>query len=172
MAQLFHALGKVFQMIKLHVAFLGLLFLTAACNDEAKTSDAKLNFDTLSSKSLASDTLPVGCYSQLIGRDTAALQIETKGTHVTGSLSYNIFEKDRNDGTIQADQSGNIIRGWYLFKSEGIISVREVAWQLHGDELWPAIGEIIQRNDTTLFASPGNLKFDSKRPFKKVACVI
>ncbi len=159
-------------MVKLNVAFLSLLFLTAACNDEAKTSDAKLNVDTLNTKALVSDTLPAGCYSQLMGRDTAALQIETKGTHVTGSLSYNIFEKDRNDGTIQADQDGNIIKGWYLFKSEGIISVREVAWQLHGDELWPALGEVTQRNDTTLFASPGQLKFDSTRPFKKVACVI
>jgi len=87
-------------------------------------------------------------------------------------LSYNIYQKDRNDGTLQAEVTGDIIKGWYLFKSEGIISVREVAWKINADELWPATGEVIQRNDTTLFAQPDKLRFDNSRPFKKVACVI
>lgn len=152
---------------------LGLFFLVTYCNDDAKTSNAQINPDSINAgKGILADTVAPGCYSQVSGRDTATLQIETEGNRITGSLSYNIFEKDRNDGTIQADQAGDIIKGWYLFKSEGIISVREIAWKINGEELWPATGEMTQRNDTTLFAKPDQLKYDSNKPFKKVACII
>lgn len=154
-------------------ALICLIFLLASCNDEGKTSSAELNNDSVDPvDTIVTDTIPTGCYVQAIERDTATLQIEAKTNTVTGSLSYRIFEKDRNEGTVQADRSGDTIKGWYLFKSEGIISVREVAWKINGEELWPAIGDVIQRNDTTLFAQPDNLKYDSSRPFRKVPCVI
>ena len=150
-----------------------LFLLLGACNDDAKTSAATKEGDSVNTPSATiTDTVPAGCYLQAMGRDTASLQITTRGNQVNGSLSYRIFEKDRNDGTIQADQSGDVIRGWYLFKSEGVVSVREVAWKINGEELWPANGEVTQRNDTTLFAQPDNLKFDGAHPFKKVPCVI
>jgi hypothetical protein len=91
---------------------------------------------------------------------------------VNGSLSYNIYQKDRNDGTLQAELAGNIISGWYLFKSEGVISVRQVSWKINADDLWPAIGEMIQKNDTAMFVQPDKLQYDSSRPFKKVPCII
>ena len=152
---------------------MSLFFLLASCNDEAKTSSAETNSDTVHAPGMAiTDTVPAGCYSQVMDRDTASLQITNKGNAVSGSLSYRIYEKDRNVGTIQADQTGDIIRGWYLFKSEGVVSVREVAWKINGEELWPATGEVTQRNDTTLFAQPNSLKFDNEHPFKKIPCVI
>lgn len=153
-------------------ALLGLVFLLASCNDEAKTSSAEPNADSITTgKGKVADIAAAGCYTQVLERDTASLQIETKGNRITGSLTYNIYGKDRNDGTIQADRIGDIIRGWYLFKSEGIISVREVAWKINGEELWPGIGEVTQRKDTTLFVQPDRLQYDSSRPFKKVPCI-
>ncbi len=156
-----------------NIGLLGLFLFAGACNNNGKSS-AEINADTANSTAATTIAGPVssGCYSQIIERDTSLLQIEQKGNTVTGSLSYNIYQKDRNDGTLQADITGDIIKGWYLFKSEGVVSVREVAWKINADQLWPAIGEVTQKNDTTMFAQPGNLRYDSSRPFKKVECVI
>lgn len=161
---------KIVMLLK-NTGLLGLLLFAGACNNNGKSSP-EINSDTVVNNTAVVDSVSSGCYSQIIQRDTSLLQIEQKGSTATGTLSYNIYQKDRNDGTLQAEVTGDIIKGWYLFKSEGIISVREIAWKINADELWPATGEVIQRNDTTLFAQPDKLKFDNSRPFKKVACVI
>jgi hypothetical protein len=155
-------------------ALLGLFLLLGSCNDEGKTTPEIKNdsvVNNITSTGIV-DSLSSGCYSQIVQRDTASLQLENKNSIINGSLSYNIYQKDRNDGTLQAEVTGNIIQGWYLFKSEGIVSVRQVSWKVNEDELWPAMGEVIQKNDTTMFAQPDKLKYDSVHPFKKVPCII
>jgi len=159
-------------MILKNIGLPGLFLFAGACNNNGKSS-AELSSDTIvNSTSIAVDSLSSGCYSQIVQRDTAFLQLENKGSMVNGSLSYNIYQKDRNDGTLQAELAGDVIIGWYLFKSEGIISVRQVSWKINGDDLWPAIGKMIQKNDTAMFAQPDKLQYDSSRLFKKVPCVI
>ncbi len=153
-------------------AVLTLFLLTGACNNNGSiTSAAKV--DTINNKSSSGvDSLHSGCYSQINNRDTSSMQVVQKASLINGSLSYKIYEKDRNDGEFQAEISGDIITGWYLFRSEGILSVRQVAWKVNGNELWPASGEMIQNNDTMRFAKPEQLQFDNTRPFKKVPCII
>jgi hypothetical protein len=152
---------------------LGLVMLFSSCNNEGKSS-SEVKEDSIHSEttSLIPDSLSSGCYAQIEGRDTANLQIENIGTNTTGKLSYAIFEKDRNDGTLQAERSGDFLTGWYLFKSEGIISVRQVAWKIKGSELWPGTGEMNEKNDTMFFSLPDKLQYDSTRPFKKVDCIL
>ena len=153
-------------------ALLGLFLILGSCNDEGKTS-SDINEDSVNTvKTVIADTVSLGCYSQIADRDTSSLQIEGKGNTITGTLSYNIYQKDRSAGSIQAELSGDTTKGWYLFKSEGIVSVRQVAWKINGEELWPALGEMTQRNDTMIFVQLNNLKYDNTRPFKKVPCVI
>lgn len=157
-----------------NIVLLGFIMLWGSCNNEGKTS-AEIKKDSVDKTTMTKvipDSLSAGCYSQIAGRDTANLQIENKSNSVTGSLSYNIFQKDRNDGTLQAEVSGDVLTGWYLFKSEGIISVRQVAWKIKDNELWQGRGEMTQKNDTMFFSMPDKLEYDSTRPFKKVACII
>ena len=161
-------------MLLKSTTLLGLFFFAGACNNNGKSS-ADINTDTVVNNTTSTaivDSLSSGCFSQVIDRDTALLQIQQKGNTVNGTLSYNLYQKDRNDGTLQAEVSGDIIKGWYLFKSEGIISVREVSWKINGEELWPAMGEMIPKNDTMRFAQPDKLRYENSRPFKKVPCVI
>lgn len=156
-----------------NIILLGFVMLCGSCNNEGKTSsEIKDSSNTEETTKIIPASLPSGCYAQIAGRDTANLQIENKDNSVTGSLSYNFFQKDRNDGTLQAEISGDILTGWYLFKSEGVISVRQVAWKIKGAELWQATGEMMEKNDTMFFSIPDKLKYDSTRPFKKVACII
>lgn len=151
--------------------------LVTACNNgggkeiAAKDSPTDTVTTTLNTLKTADTTLS-GCYSLISRRDTANLQLDVKGTTANGALSYNIYQKDRNDGSFQGDVSGNILKGWYLFRSEGMMSVREVSWKISGKHLWPGMGDMIQRNDTMLFAHPDQLHYDSSRVFVKVKCIL
>lgn len=156
------------------IILVGFILLSGSCNNEGNTS-SEIKEDPIKSETVNKvipDSLFSGCYSQIAGRDTANLQIENKGGSVGGALSYAIFQKDRNDGTLQGEMSGGILTGWYLFKSEGIISVRQVAWKIKGSELWPGTGEVIERKDTMFFSLPDKLQYDSTRPFRKVDCIL
>jgi len=151
---------------------LGVVFVVGSCNNQSKTSSAVNRDSSNTVKVTTADTASSGCFSQVIQKDTALLQVENNKGNISGALTYNYFQKDRNDGTVKAEQSGEIINGWYLFKSEGIMSVRQVSWKINGNELWPAIGEVVEKNDTMRFKEPGNLRYDSSRPFRKIPCII
>jgi hypothetical protein len=148
--------------------------LVDSCSNEGKTS-AEISPDsgkTIAASRLTRDTLATGCYSMIASRDSSFMQINSKGSLITGSLSYNFFQKDRNDGTVQAELNGDVLSGWYLFRSEGVMSVRQVAWKIKGTELWPATGEMMERGDTMMFVDEGKIRFDSAHVFKKVACTL
>ncbi|HEX6193508.1 MAG TPA: hypothetical protein VFZ42_14140 [Chitinophagaceae bacterium] len=158
--------------------FLGMLLcviIILACNSNTRQIEStNVQTDTSRVDSLSSmpDTLLSGCYSLIAKRDTASFQVQVKDSSASGSLSYNLFEKDRNDGTFEGEITGDLLIGWYLFRSEGLMSVRQVAWQLHTNSLWPANGEIVVRNDSSFFKDPSKLKFDSTRAFVKTKCTI
>src|SRR5688572_10000013 len=149
-----------------------LLFIAViACNSNTRqTESTNVQSDSSRTDDMVNipDTLLPGCYSLNANRDTASFQVQVKDSSASGSLSYNLFEKDRNDGTFEGELTGDLLLGWYLFRSEGIMSVRQVAWQVHTNSLWPATGEVMVRNDSTFFKDPTKLKFDSSRAFVKV----
>lgn len=118
------------------------------------------------------DSTIQGCYSVINKRDTASLQLIIKDSSITGSISYDLYEKDRNDGTFQGEIVDGMLLAWYMFRSEGVMSVRQEVFKIAKDELWPATGEVSVRNDTAYFSKPDQLKFDSTRAFKKVQCEI
>lgn len=162
------------QMIRL--CLVGLFCLVLSCNNPGEkisnNSNANDSAAAATSTTAALDTTLAGCYSSTYKRDTSALQIETKGAVVSGPLSYSLFEKDRNDGNFQGEVNGNILSGWYLFKSEGVMSVRQVAWKIKGTHLWPATGEMQQRGDTIFFRNMDQLQYDSLHSFVKIACTL
>ena len=151
------------------------VLMIAGCNNnsgsEESTTTSTDSSDNVNTPVTVDSTIS-GCYSLMGNRDTSSLQLQVKGTHATGSLSYNNFEKDRNDGTFEGDIEDGILTGWYLFRSEGIMSVRQVAWKIGQDKLLPAQGEVTVRNDTAMFKDLGRLQFDSSRVYVKTPCVL
>jgi len=150
-----------------------LLVMLACNNSREQPSDSQETNDSVD-KTVTTlvDTSVAGCFSQINNRDTAWMQLDAKGITMTGPLSYRIFEKDRNEGTVQAEVTNGVLIGWYLFRSEGLMSVRQVAWKINKDQLWPATGEMKQRNDSMVFANEAALTYDSARPFIRVTCVL
>ena len=74
------------------------------------------------------DQSPVKCYSYANSRDTISLTLIPVGESVTGTLEYSLDGKDRNKGTIQGVIRDELLVADYTFMSEGLRSVRQVAF--------------------------------------------
>jgi len=154
------------------ILFLGLLAF--ACNNDNKTTDTRLvenvalDDSTLTSNII--DTLS-GCYQMIKDRDTAYLKLKNNHKKVTGTLNYNIYEKDSNKGEINADIKDSLIRGFYTFQSEGVTSVREVVFKIKAGQLVEGMGTVMMKNDSAFFLKDSTgFRFADGQPFVKVPC--
>ncbi|RAV98956.1 hypothetical protein [Pseudochryseolinea flava] len=68
------------------------------------------------------------CYLYLNNKDTVKMTLTFDHQSVSGELTYNIFEKDGNTGTLRGAVVGDTIYAEYSFQSEGVTSVRDVAF--------------------------------------------
>lgn len=157
-----------------------LILSNTACNNQQDananhTDTVVTSTDTAIHQSpvpVITDSVLQGCYSLINGKDTASLELGLDKGNVSGSLSYNIYGKDRNDGTFEGEISGDLLKVWYLFRSEGIMSVRQEVWKIAPGKLIPAAGEVTVKGDTSLFINTNKLIFDNNRAFVKVKCTI
>jgi hypothetical protein len=108
--------------------FIVLTVLSASCRNENHTQQVT-NTDTTADASSAS------CYSYTSGKDTVALHLTMHGNAISGDLIYNFYEKDRNTGTISGSMHGDTLIADYTFMSEGMESVRKVAFLKTGANL-------------------------------------
>lgn len=80
------------------------------------------------------------------------LRLNQRGDAVEGELTYYVREKDSNRGTIVGTMRDDTLFGEYTFQSEGITSIREVAFIRRGDELVEAFGEVEERDGKFVFS--------------------
>ena len=97
------------------------------------------------------------CYIHFENKDTVNMTITIQDKNLSGELMYKLFEKDRNYGQLKGVLSGDTIIAAYEFESEGIKSVREVAFLRKGSTLVEGFGTM----DTTgtRFSSHRDLTF-------------
>ena len=110
------------------------------------------------------------CYTYKKNRDTASLKLQVAGQEVTGDLSYNLFEKDRNKGTIAGELKGDTIIAEYTFDSEGMRSVREIVFLHKNGKLIEGFGDVEQKSVKTVFKNRAALNFDNGLVFDKTDC--
>lgn len=79
---------------------------------------------------------------------------------VTGTLMYNFYEKDKNTGTIEGKIDGDILFADYTFNSEGVKSVRPVAFKVTGNQFIEGYGETEENNGKMSFKNKDSLNFD------------
>lgn len=162
--------------MKLSILILALSAITiASCTNEQKTRQAD---DT--SKVIALDTTFAAsrpktsssdCYVYIKNRDTASLKINISGEELTGDLSYNLFEKDSNKGTIAGEMKGDTIIAEYTFDSEGMRSVREVVFVKKDDgNIYEGTGDVMEKAGKMIFKDRSKLKFGPTMVFSKTNC--
>ncbi|HYF32027.1 MAG TPA: hypothetical protein VD993_12980 [Chitinophagaceae bacterium] len=152
----------------------GLLAACTGCGDNkdpesntGKSSDTAVVDDSL----ISTTPIPLdGCYKMIINKDTATLRLNVIDSLVTGELRYHWFEKDWNDGSVKGVVRDSLIILDYTFRSEGVLSVREVVFKMAGTSLVEGTGDL-RTGDTVRFKDIQQLKFQYDYPFIKTPCV-
>eukprot|EP01012_Entosiphon_sulcatum_P027333 TRINITY_DN32934_c0_g1_i1.p1 TRINITY_DN32934_c0_g1~~TRINITY_DN32934_c0_g1_i1.p1 ORF type:complete len:158 (+),score=22.65 TRINITY_DN32934_c0_g1_i1:358-831(+) len=150
------------------VLSLATLFMAACQGGTAKKTQAKIDSTIVTNAETPPDA--VQCYQYIKNRDTATLSIKSEDNKVTGTLGYNLYEKDKNAGTIAGVIKGDTIIASYTFQSEGQKSVREVAFLKKGDQLIEGFGDVQEVKGETKYKDLSKLKFDGSMAFSKIEC--
>lgn len=152
------------------VASLLIMACDTATKKDANNGNAEAD-KTIHSNDTSTSHIPTeGCYTWVVKKDTATIQLTVSGNSVSGKLIYHWAEKDKNAGTIDGTIKDNLIVAYYNFHSEGITSVRQVAFKINNDELIEGYGDYNPGSDTFTFKNIDQLAFQHDRPFKKIAC--
>lgn len=91
---------------------------------------------------------------------------------VNGKLNYRLYGKDKNEGTLVGNIKGDTLIADYTFMSEGISSVREVAFLQKDGTYIEGFGDFVEANGKVTFKDKKKLKFDSKMILTKVDCKV
>ncbi len=155
--------------------FAGLLLsaTAVACNNDNKSTQGSDSTKMVSNDSTMASTVVESadnCYDYIKTRDTASLKLHVQGQEVTGDLSYRLFEKDSNKGTIAGVIKGDTIIAEYTFDAEGMRSVREIVFLKKDGKLYEGYGDTEEKGVKVMFKNRSALKFDSGLVFYKTAC--
>lgn len=110
------------------------------------------------------------CYTYTTDNDSIMLQLTRRGNAVEGALTYVLREKDMNTGTIKGVMEGDTLFADYTFSSEGITSVREVAFVKRGDDLVEAFGEVEEQDGKFVFTDPSLLSLNENVVLQASPC--
>ncbi|MFD2938900.1 hypothetical protein [Flavobacterium notoginsengisoli] len=91
---------------------------------------------------------------------------------VNGKLSYNIVGKDKNEGSLIGNMKGDTLIADYTFSSEGVSSVREVAFLQKDGAFIEGYGDVVEANGKFTFKDKTKLKYDAKNTLTKVDCKV
>jgi len=143
--------------------------LFASCQGgTAKKTQAKIDSTIVTNSETTANAAT--CYQYVKNRDTANLSLIEKADSISGNLGYNLYEKDKNAGTISGVVKGDTLIADYTFQSEGRESVRQVAWLKKGNQLLEGFGDVEEINGKTKFKDLATLKFDSGLVFSQADC--
>ncbi len=137
--------------------------------DKKPGEDAvQLNADSLAVKSDTTNNIE-GCYMQVLNRDTFTASLQQQGNLVTGSMSFDNYEKDASTGTVSGKLQDDILKLDYAFASEGMTSVMELYFKYKDGILVRGIGEMNTKGDTAYFVNPALIKYEGSG-FQKTDC--
>lgn len=112
----------------------------------------------------------INCYRYTSESDTITLKLIHEESSITGTLVYDLKEKDNNTGTIKGIMRDNVLVADYSFTSEGIQSVRQVAFKLEGNSFIEGYGDIFVKNEKVVFKNLDSLVFSSSIRLPEVTC--
>ncbi len=156
-----------------NILFIANILVLTACNNT--TTDTSTTGET--THATTNDTIvttaPIvltGCYQMTMKNDSGWLNLTVNDTVVTGTLKYNLYEKDSNTGTINGVVRNNMIHADYTFQSEGMTSVREVIFKISGNTLIQAFGDLVEKNGKIIFVDKNDVQYINTSPFIKGNC--
>jgi len=147
-------------------------FTILSCNNEAsQAAEATTKTDTTKTEEMKIMIPGSTCYTSIMGKDTMNLKVEKFPNVVTGNLSYNFYEKDDNQGTIDGTLNGDTLIASYTFMSEGKSSVRQVAFLISDSTATEGFGPMEEKDGTMIFKALNTISFKEGIKFIKTDCL-
>ncbi len=144
-----------------------------SCNNESKKSTEEATMADTTKSIENKIMIPQStCYMSVTGKDTFNLKLEKFPNVVTGTLSYNFYEKDDNNGTIDGLLNGDTLTANYTFKSEGKSSIRQVAFLITDSSVIEGFAPMEKKEDKMMFKELKEINFKSGTKFIKIQCPI
>jgi hypothetical protein len=153
---------KIFCLVMMASTFL-------ACQSNSTTKqapDSTITAETAVAAAAESRT----CYVSFKNRDSTYLHLNKKGEHVTGTLNVSLYEKDKNSGVVAGLVKGDTLVLYYTFQSEGMQSVRQIAYLQKDGKLIEGFADVQEQNGRTSFKSLEDLKFDGSVVLEQSDC--
>lgn len=142
-----------------------------SCKNETKNEESEMMIPEESDNMDTDENIsPISCYKYTSAKDTVLLQMEKTNDEVAGTLSYNYFEKDKNDGTFEGKMIGDTLFADYTFGSEGSVSVREVMFVKKGDKFVEGFGEVEEVNGKMKFKDNAKFTLNETLALQKTNC--
>ena len=110
------------------------------------------------------------CFRYEKNGDTVWMDLNASGDIYKAQLLFKLKEKDQNKGIYTAVLRDSILKGLYVFESEGTRRVREEFFKWEGDSLLLGRGERMERNDTMLFKAVLDVSYNQTIVLKKASC--
>jgi len=147
----------------------------ASCNntETTKTMDKKDSTggnENTKSTDAQNAAVAKECYEMTNVNDSVFVQLNINNSEVNGTMFTQFAGKDQNNGTFTGTMIGDTLLADYTFTSEGMQSVRQVAFLKKGNQLVQGFGEIRDQDGKMVFRNKAQLNFDAKMTLNKVAC--
>jgi len=142
----------------------------AVCFTACQNRSPEQKIDSLAEATDTGTVKTKACYAYIKNRDTVLLSFNTAGHTIAGSLSNNLFEKDKNSGTIAGLIKGDTIIADYTATGEGMTSVTQVAFLRKGDQLLEGYAPTAEKNGKQVFTSISELKFGTSLVLFAIPC--
>jgi hypothetical protein len=139
-----------------YLIILSTIILVSACNEEKNDVITKKDVQT--------------CYQYIKNNDTIILRTVKVSNFITGMLEYNLFGKDKNQGTILGQMKGDLLVADYTFISKGIQFVRQVVFKKMGNSFVEGYGGIDNINGKDYFKNIDSLKFKESMVLTAFGC--
>ncbi len=110
------------------------------------------------------------CFAYTENRDTISMKLILKDSLASGTLIYNLYEKDKNKGTFKGMLRKDTLLADYTFLSEGMRSVRQVAFLVKGNILLPGNGSMKEQRNRLVFSSKNDITFDASITLQPIEC--
>lgn len=148
-------------MKKEHLIIILISILPMSCTDQPKQPREEEFITTTRTNT---------CYSYTVNKDTVSLHLSVFDAVISGELDYHLHEKDRNTGTIEGSMHGDTLFADYRFSSEGMESIRQVAFLKKDNLLVEGYGDVEEKDGKMIFINRQEINFGKGVVLQKIDC--
>jgi len=137
-----------------------LLYVCSSCTN---------NTDNTKANSKSQNASPINCYKYESAKDTITLKLIHVGESITGTLAYNMPQKNTSRGTIQGYMDGNVLIATFTPFIDST-TPRQIAFKLVHDYFVEGHGEMYMQDGQILFKNRSELQFNDANKLNEFVC--